>query len=293
MIQIKNISKILGNSKVLANISLDIEDNSIFGLVGINGAGKSTLLRCISGVYNLEEGEILIDNENVYENNKIKEQILFVSDELFINRQTTIKSLIKFYETFYNLNKDNLYTYLNEFQVNITNKSLNTFSKGMKRRVLLSFALACSPKYLLLDEAFDGLDPLGKLKFKKYITQMIEENGMSVIIASHSLRELEAICDKFAMLNKGELVSFGNVGENKNDYYKVLMAFENEIDLNNFTDECIVNKSKMLRIVTLIVKCKKDDIEPLFSKYKPLTLDIIDLTFEESFVYQSEAYYDK
>lgn len=293
MIQIKNISKILGNSKVLANISLDIEDNSIFGLVGINGAGKSTLLRCISGVYNLEEGEILIDNENVYENNKIKEQILFVSDELFINRQTTIKSLIKFYETFYNLNKDNLYTYLNEFQVNITNKSLNTFSKGMKRRVLLSFALACNPKYLLLDEAFDGLDPLGKLKFKKYITQMIEENGMSVIIASHSLRELEAICDKFAMLNKGELVSFGNVGENKNDYYKVLMAFENEIDLNNFTDECIVNKSKMLRIVTLIVKCKKDDIEPLFSKYKPLTLDIIDLTFEESFVYQSEAYYDK
>lgn len=293
MIQIKNISKILGNSKVLANISLDIEDNSIFGLVGINGAGKSTLLRCISGVYNLEEGEILIDNENVYENNKIKEQILFVSDELFLNRQTTIKSLIKFYETFYNLNKDNLYTYLNEFQVNITNKSLNTFSKGMKRRVLLSFALACNPKYLLLDEAFDGLDPLGKLKFKKYITQMIEENGMSVIIASHSLRELEAICDKFAMLNKGELVSFGNVGENKNDYYKVLMAFENEIDLNNFTDECIVNKSKMLRIVTLIVKCKKDDIEPLFSKYKPLTLDIIDLTFEESFVYQSEAYYDK
>ena len=290
MIRIKNITKILGSNPVIDNVSLDIENGEILGLVGINGAGKSTLLRCISGVYHLEEGQVLIDQKDVYENNEVKKDILFIPDESAISPKTTIKSLMTFFSSFYNVDKLAFEEYLNEFKVNITNKPLNTFSKGMKRRVLLCFALAIHPKYLLLDEAFDGLDPLGKVQFKKHIDELVKKYNMTVIIASHSLRELTMIATSFAMMNAGKIISQGEIEEKESTYYKVQMAFDREVNLSDFNEETIVNKSQQGSIVTLIVKQSKEDIEKTFKSYSPLTIDILPLTFEERFLYETEAF---
>lgn len=290
MIEIRNISKVLGKKKVLDNISLSINNGEILGLVGINGVGKSTLLRCISGVYHVEEGDILIDNKSVYENNEVKKDILFIPDESAISAKTTINSLLDFFSSFYEVDKKAFVNYLNTFKVNITSKPLNTFSKGMKRRVLLCFALAIHPKYLLLDEAFDGLDPLGKVQFKKLLDEQMSKYDMTVIIASHSLRELTLIANTFALLNSGKIISQGDVDNQESAYYKVQMAFNDEIDLNLFNEKTIVKKTKLGRIVTLIVNQNKEEIEQTFNKYNPLTLDILPLSFEERFVYEMEAF---
>ena len=290
MIEIRNISKVLGKKKVLDNISLSINNGEILGLVGINGVGKSTLLRCISGVYHVEEGDILIDNKSVYENNEVKKDILFIPDESAISAKTTINSLLDFFSSFYEVDKKAFVNYLNTFKVNITSKPLNTFSKGMKRRVLLCFALAIHPKYLLLDEAFDGLDPLGKVQFKKLLDEQMSKYDMTVIIASHSLRELTLIANTFALLNSGKIISQGDVDNQESAYYKVQMAFNDEIDLNLFSEKTIVKKTKLGRIVTLIVNQNKEEIEQTFNKYNPLTLDILPLSFEERFVYETEAF---
>ena len=290
MIEIRNISKVLGKKKVLDNISLSINNGEILGLVGINGVGKSTLLRCISGVYHVEEGDILIDNKSVYENNEVKKDILFIPDESAISAKTTINSLLDFFSSFYEVDKKAFVNYLNTFKVNITSKPLNTFSKGMKRRVLLCFALAIHPKYLLLDEAFDGLDPLGKVHFKKLLDEQMSKYDMTVIIASHSLRELTLIANTFALLNSGKIISQGDVDNQESAYYKVQMAFNDEIDLNLFNEKTIVKKTKLGRIVTLIVNQSKEEIEQTFNKYNPLTLDILPLSFEERFVYETEAF---
>ena len=290
MIEIRNISKVLGKKKVLDNISLSINNGEILGLVGINGVGKSTLLRCISGVYHVEEGDILIDNKSVYENNEVKKDILFIPDESAISAKTTINSLLDFFSSFYEVDKKAFVNYLNTFKVNITSKPLNTFSKGMKRRVLLCFALAIHPKYLLLDEAFDGLDPLGKVQFKKLLDEQMSKYDMTVIIASHSLRELTLIANTFALLNSGKIISQGDVDNQESTYYKVQMAFNDEIDLNLFNEKTIVKKTKLGRIVTLIVNQSKEEIEQTFNKYNPLTLDILPLSFEERFVYETEAF---
>ena len=290
MIEIRNISKVLGKKKVLDNISLSINNGEILGLVGINGVGKSTLLRCISGVYHVEEGDILIDNKSVYENNEVKKDILFIPDESAISAKTTINSLLDFFSSFYEVDKKAFVNYLNTFKVNITSKPLTTFSKGMKRRVLLCFALAIHPKYLLLDEAFDGLDPLGKVQFKKLLDEQMSKYDMTVIIASHSLRELTLIANTFALLNSGKIISQGDVDNQESAYYKVQMAFNDEIDLNLFNEKTIVKKTKLGRIVTLIVNQSKEEIEKTFNKYNPLTLDILPLSFEERFVYETEAF---
>ena len=112
MIEIRNISKTLGKKKVLENISLSINNCDILGLVGINGVGKSTLLRCISGVYHVEEGDILFDNKSVYENNEVKKDILFIPDESAISAKTTINSLLDFFSSFYEVNRKSFFEYL-------------------------------------------------------------------------------------------------------------------------------------------------------------------------------------
>lgn len=102
----------------------------------------------------------------------------------------------------------------------------------MKRQLYICVALAIAPKYLLLDEAFDGLDPLARLTFKKIVLKRMEEKPMTIIISSHSLRELEDICDCFGLLNNGKIESSGSIEENLNQYYKYQIAFKEDIDLN-------------------------------------------------------------
>ena len=224
MIEVKNLVKSLGNNKVLDNLDLVINDGDIFGLVGINGSGKSTFLRTISGVYEADGGCVEYDGLNVFENPEVKKDIFFLSDNPYYPNNSSINTILDFYKSFYDVDVDRFNRIVNKFKLKF-NKPINNFSKGMKRQLFIALAISICPKYLFLDEAFDGLDPLARLIFKRELLDLIEEKQITVVISSHSLRELEDICDKYGLLDQGRIDSKGNINESKAIYHKYQLAF--------------------------------------------------------------------
>ena len=288
MIEIKSLSKSYGEKQVLNNLNIQIEDGKIFGLVGINGAGKSTLLRIMSGIYEGNNGYVLYNGENVYENENIKRDIFFLPDEPYYGINTTPSNLIDIYYSLYNVDKNLYFEYLKKFNLPI-NKKMSTFSKGMKRQVFVSLALAIKPKYLLLDEAFDGLDPLARLTFKRAIIDMVQDQQSTVIISSHSLRELEDICDCYGLIDKMEIASSGEIAEKINETHKYQIAFNDIPDKSMFNSFEVLAYEQESRIVRIVVKEEFDEFEQKIKKYNPLLIDEIPIDFEELFIIEVES----
>ena len=288
MIEIKNLCKSFSDKEVLKDINITINDGSIVGLVGINGAGKSTLLRLISGIYKADGGTILVDNEELYENESVKADLFFLPDEPFYGINTTPLSLIDLYQTFYSFDKKVYIKYLNHFKLPL-NKSLHNFSKGMKRQVFISLALAIKPKYLLLDEAFDGLDPIARLTVKREIIDLVTLNNTTVIISSHSLRELEDICDTYCLLDNKNIASSGVIDDQKEKYHKYQVAFENVLNKEDFDNIEFVSYNQDQRIIKVVVKDDYETFKNKISKYNPLLIDEIAIDFEELFIIEVES----
>ena len=287
MIKISNLSKSFTDKIVLKNLNLEIKDGEVFGLVGINGAGKSTLLRLMSGIYKADEGSIIIDGEEVYENEKIKNKIFFLPDEPYYGLNTTPYNLKDIYQVFYNLDEQLYLNYIDLFKIPLK-KPMNKFSKGMKRQVFISLALSIKPKYLLLDEAFDGLDPLARLTFKRALIELIEEKNSTIIISSHSLRELEDICDSYALLDNQSITSSGDIQESLNKYHKYQIAFEKVFTKENF-DIDFISYSQDGRIMKVVVKEEYEQFKNKIEKYNPLLIDEIPIDFEELFMIEVES----
>lgn len=287
MIEIKELRKSFGTKQVINGLSLTINDGEIFGLVGINGAGKSTLLRLISGIYLPDNGSIKIDGMEVFDNPKAKRNIFILPDDPYYPKNSTIQSVLSFYKSLYEINEEEFNSYIKLFGLKSDN-TINNFSKGMKRQLFIALALAICPKYLLLDEAFDGLDPLVRLKFRKIISRIIEEKNITIIISSHSLRELEDICDSYGLLDGGVIEKTGSIEERKNIYHKFQIAFNDEMDFEVFKDLDIVSFSNIGRVIKLIVRGDKEKIVEYLSSLKPLLIDEITIDFEELFIIEAE-----
>lgn len=288
MLKINNISKSFKDKKVLDNLSLVVNDSSIFGLVGVNGAGKSTLLRCVSGIYKSDEGNVELDGVDTFLNEDIRRDIFFVSDDPFYPMSSNIRALKEFYSTYYVVDEDVYYRVLKEFKLD-EDKPISSFSKGMKRQALLLFALAIKPKLLLLDEAFDGLDPLVRVTLKKALYQYIEDNESTIIISSHNLKELEDICDSFGILENGKISTYGDLLESKSNINKYQLAFKKDIDESVFDQFDILHKSKEGSVYSLVIKGNKEEIIKQLKKLKPVILDTLNVNFEELFIYEHEG----
>lgn len=288
MIKITNLSKNFGTKSVLNNLSLEIKEGSIFGLVGINGAGKSTFLRLLSGVYKADNGTIMYNDEEVYENEKVKKQIFFLADDPYYTVNTKGIDLFHLYETFYDADEEVFMKYMDLFRLN-PHKAINNFSKGMRRQLFIALAISVKPRYLLLDEAFDGLDPLARLAFKRAIIDLNAESKCTVIISSHSLRELEDICDTFGILDKGYIISSGEINEEIEKLHKYQIAFNKEMEENDFSDLDLLSFTKSGRIVKIVVKGESEEIMKKLTDMKPLLIDEIEITFEEFFIYEVES----
>lgn len=287
MLKIEHLSKSFGKKEVLKDLNLTVNDKSIMGLVGINGAGKSTLLRSIAGVYEPETGSIMLDGRSTYHDMETKKKIAFVSDEAYFPIGSTIESLKLFYESMYNFDPDAFRKYLDMFELS-EKASISTFSKGMKRRVSLLFALAIHPKLLLLDEAYDGLEPLARLHFKQALTDLLEDEEVSVVISSHSLKELEDICDSFAMLENGSIMRSGDLAESKDNINKYQLAFTDEHTKNDFKDLEILQYEKEGQVYKLVIRGDMETIEAKLREMNPILLNILPVNFEELFIYELE-----
>lgn len=285
MLEIKNVSKSFDDKNVLNKVTLNIDYGSIFGLVGVNGAGKSTLLRCVCGVYKVDEGSIYFEDKDTYNDSDIRKDIFFVSDDPYFPSGSTIKNLKEFYKTFYNFDEETYKKYLELFGLD-ENKNIFTFSKGMKRQSLLLIALSIKPKLLLLDEAFDGLDPVVRVHIKNALSDLIVDNNSLIIISSHNLKELEDICDSYGILEDGHIQTYGDLLEAKTNINKYQLAFDSDVSLDKFKDFDILYSNKEGRIITLVIKGDKEETMKKLNKFKPLLLDVLNVNFEELFIYE-------
>ena len=290
MIKIKNISKTFGDLKVLEELNCTIKDNCIYGLVGANGSGKSTLLRLINGIFYPDEGEITVDNEMPFENEKIKQNMVFVPDDLQFYPAYTLEDMASFYKAMYKkFDKEYLYDLARKLKLD-TSRKISSFSKGMKRQCALILALATRCKYMFFDETFDGLDPVIRNFFKKQIAKQMEEEHSTIIMTSHNLRELEDICDNLGFLYKGGILFESDIDNIKTNMYKVQISLkEEDFDEKSFLGIKILSFKKVGSVACMIIEDKDGKIRNQLEKMNPLILDFLPLTLEEMFIYEMEA----
>ena len=289
MIRATGITKKFGSFTALDEVTCNILDGCVYGLVGSNGAGKSTFLRVLAGIYKPDEGVAYFDDEPVYENPSVKEQISFVADELYFLTGSNMKKMALMYKRLYdNFDMDRFNELTKIFGLD-PDKNIANFSKGMRRQASIILTLSTRAKYMFFDETFDGLDPVMRNLVKKLICDDVAEKGSTVIITSHSLRELEDICDHLALLHKGGLVLDSDVLEMKTTQFKVQVAFEEKFNESKFWDMNITRYRQEGSVANMIVNGDREEMIKRFRDMNPIILDILPLTLEEAFTYEMEA----
>lgn len=287
MIEIKGLTHSLGGKRILDNVNLTIAEGSVTGLVGINGAGKTTLLRLISGVYRPDEGSVTVDGLPV-EEEKARENLFFLPDDPYYTIHTTGKSLYRMYNVFYpKMDRFVFEKYMAEFGLD-EKKPIRNFSKGMRRQLYVALALSVRPKYLLLDEAFDGLDPLARLAFKRAINHAVEEDGTTVLISSHSLRELEDFCDSYALIDRMTVASSGDIAEKVGQFCKFQLAFLDAVPEDAFKALPVVSVEQTGRFVRIVLEGREDEMRSRLEGLNPAVLEQMPMDFEETFIHEVE-----
>ncbi|MBO5383424.1 MAG: ABC transporter ATP-binding protein [Ruminococcus sp.] len=294
MIELKNVTKTFDTFDAVNNVSLTINTGSVFGLLGSNGAGKSTILRLLTGIYKQEAGDILIDGQNVYDNVDIKQRIFFINDETFQFASFTIEKLKNLYKSYYpNFSEEIFEKLRNKIKLPL-NKKISTFSKGMKRQAIFIIALASGADYLMLDEAFDGLDPTMRVIVKHMLVDTMIDRNLTVVISSHNLKEMNDLCDTIGLLHDGKIVLSSEIDNVKRDIHKLQLAFSSETP--ELTRESleemgleILHFEKNISVYHIIVKGDVDTVKAAFAVKKPTVFDIVPLTLEEIFIYELEV----
>ena len=287
MIRIENLTKSYDGQVVIKNCNASIKEGSINGLVGENGAGKSTLLRLIAGVLKPDSGTITINGKEIYDVPEEKNKIFFLSDEPFYGKTASLDSLVTLYSAFFDgFTREEFKKHLIRYNINI-DKPLTSFSKGMRRKSYIAAALASKAEIILIDEAFDGLDPYSRNVFKKDIIELISQNpNTTVVIASHSLRELEDICDSYSLVDNGS-INEEFMNKKASNIVKVRLAFAEETEFDCASLKPIMER-KDGRFSTLVLETSEEEAREFFAPLHPIVMDIAPLTLEEAFIYQKE-----
>ena len=289
MIAVKDLTKKFDSTVALDKISFSINNGSVFGLVGSNGAGKSTFLRTLAGIYKPDSGEVLLDEISPFENSEAKSKLFFISDYPYFIPQYTLSDMANFYARIYpNWSQKRFEELCSLFTLNSKSK-ISTMSKGMQRQSAIICALATMPKYLLLDEVFDGLDPVMRQLLKKIISGEVSERDMTVIIASHNLRELEDLCDHVGLFHKGGVIFDRDLDELKLGINKVQAVFKPMPALSSFEPLDIVKTEIRGSLINLVVRGTKEEILNKINELNPIFAEVLPLTLEEVFISEMEV----
>lgn len=292
MMQLKNTVKQFEDFRALDGVNLEIPKGTAFGLLGSNGAGKSTILRLFSGIYRAEQGEVLIDEEPVYDNVSAKQKVFFINDETVQFGGFTLIQLKNFYKQFYPNFSEEIFDRLEQIIQLPTNKKISTFSKGMKRQAIVIIGIACCTPYLLLDEAFDGLDPTMRIIVKRMLVDAMCERELTVVISSHNLKEINEMCDTAALLHRGKIVFNRELDSLKGEVHKIQTAFKDKDRIftkEDFPNLEILHFEKTQSIYHIIAKGSEEQIHQSLNPYEPLIADLIPLSLEEIFIYELEV----
>lgn len=291
LIKVENLSKRFGKVIALNSLSTEIPLASIYGVIGTNGAGKSTLLRLIAGVLRADSGHIFFNGQLVDGHAELRHEIVLVADQPCFLPGSSLRTMLHFFRSVYR-HFDTAYAneLLRVFPLDL-DRPLRSMSKGMQRQANLILALSTRPQLLLLDEAFDGLDPVMRENLKRLLAQETAERRMTCVIASHNLRELEDFCDQIGLLHEGGLIYEHELDSMNLGVFKVQCAFQELPSEENLKTAGLhlLHYEKRASVLTLVLRDSREKIEQLLAVYQPLILDILPLTLEELFIYELEV----
>ncbi len=280
MLELKNVTKTFGAFKALDGLNLTVPKGAVYGLVGPNGAGKSTAIRHMTGVYRPDSGSVTLAGQGIYENAKVKETIGYIPDEIFYFSSATLEDMRIFYKGLYPKFDDALFHRLKEIFKLPEKTVIRRYSKGMQKQAAFHLALCCRPEVLILDEPVDGLDPVMRRQVMSLILSDVAENGTTVLISSHNLRELEDVCDHVGIMDHGKMLLEKSLADMQGATHKLQIVGETPAGLD------VLHESTSGRLKTLIVRGSAYEIGTRAELSKPAYFDVLPLSLEEIFIYE-------
>ena len=272
MITVRNLVKTFDGFRALDGLNLSVPVGSVYGMVGPNGAGKSSCIRCLAGIYKPDSGEILIDSSPVFENTTLKSRIAYIPDDIFFYTQATIRELMKLFRDVYP-----------SFSTERFEKLGKAFDLDPKRPAFW-LALSTTPDIVLLDEPVDGLDPLMRRQIWSILLSEVAERGVTVLVSSHNLRELEDVCDHVGILDRGKMLLEHSLSDLQENMVKIQAVFPEGRDLPEGLE--ILHRTSTGRLQQLILRGKAEEVEKRFAAAEPVYMDVLPLTLEEIFIYE-------
>ena len=292
MIEIKSVTKSYGDYIAIDDINITVEDSSVLGLAGFNGSGKTTLLNVCAGIFKADNGGVLLDGKDAFDNDNERAKLFYLSDGFYFPISASIKTAAKFYANYFpNFDFKILNSVLEIFGLDIK-KNVRSLSKGMKKQASLAIAFAAKPKYLLIDETFDGLDPHKKELLRKLLLEYINDTGSSAIISSHDLGEISGVCDHIAIINGKNVILNCAIEDVSEHFRRVKMIFSQPVTESTFKG---INYHKIKlsgRAVSMII-C--GDVQSEMQKLNSLGAESVEaslLTLEEVFSEETEVVTD-
>ena len=287
MIEARNVVKAFDGFRALDGLTMTVPKGSVYGLVGPNGAGKSTLLRHVTGIYRQDSGEVLLEGEPIYENPAAKARISSIPDELYYFLSASTRDMARFLKGFYPRFDQNRYKTLRDLFSQVDEKRpMRRLSKGMQKQAAFWLSLCCRPEVLVLDEPVDGLDPVMRRQVWSLIMADVAQEGTTVLVSSHNLRELEDVCDRVGILSHGKVLIERSLTDLQENLVKMHVVFQ-ERELPKLPEDLeVLHVSQVGRIHTLIVRGNATDVTNRLAVYAPILMEALPLTLEEIFIYE-------
>ncbi len=284
MIEVRNVIKEFDGFRALDDLSMTVQTGSVYGLVGPNGAGKSTIIRHLTGIYRQDAGEIMIDGAPVFENPEVKSRIAYIPDDIFYYSNASIREMMDFYRSIYPHFDAERFKKLSDVFGLDPKRQMRRLSKGMQKQAAFWIAVSLRPEILILDEPVDGLDPVMRRQIWSIIMSDVAENGTTVLVSSHNLRELEDVCDSVGIMNKGKIMIERSLNELQENIVKIQLALPDGETLPEGLD--ILHKSNTGRLQSLIMHGTQEELTEKLQSAHPLFIDAVPLTLEEIFIYE-------
>ena len=283
-IELKNVTKRYGGFKALDALDIRVPSGSVYGLIGPNGAGKTTAIRHMTGVLRQDAGSVLLDGEPVFENPAVKARLLCIPDEPYFTSSSTTRDLMKLTRALYPRFDAERYEKLRAVFALDDALPIRRLSRGMQKQSAFWIALAARPEVLVLDEPVDGLDPVMRRQVWSLVMEDVAEEGTTVLVSSHNLRELEDVCDHVGIMHHGRCLLEKSVADLQETTTKVLLALPDGAELPDGLD--ILHHSSTGKLQTLILRGREEDNIAWLEKLHPLFMDSVPLTLEEIFIYE-------
>ncbi len=286
MIEVKSVVKTFDGFTALDGADITVPDSGVYGLVGPNGAGKSTVIRHITGIYRPDSGQVLVEGEPVYENPGKKALIAAIPDDWYHFPSATIADMMRFYRGFYPAFDMARYEKFKEVFALPEKSPIRRMSKGMQKQAAFWLTMCCRPRYLILDEPVDGLDPVMRRQVWSLMMSDVSEHGTTVLVSSHNLRELEDVCDHVGIMNKGRVLlerSLSDLQDNIVKFQAVWRTGEVPVLPGQLQ---VLHTSHVGRVYTYIVRGRAEDVTGRLEQFKPLMLEALPLSLEEIFIYE-------